>query len=713
MAAIAARGSVAPGTHHRLMHDISTCCTGQEVHFRRSPGVSRLPILAVCRRLCTLCSKMTPFRAVIPSASATFRNPCKACNWHGRASPSTQFSKSRDPEAISFPGFLAIRPGGKQHQKGAHSSATFSSTASMALSVAAAASATSLLCSIAVSQRQGWGHLGSFSSTGLIPLPRRLTSDCRRSSQLHVVRNVTTVKSSVATKPAGAIRKIQRMLESRERSAVEITEEYLSRVGALEPSLHSFLHVASDDEMLTQAAALDRHLAEGKELAALGPLAGVPTGVKDNICTKGMPTTAGSKILEGYRPPYDASVVKRIKDAGALVVGKTNLDEFGMGSSTENSAYFRTANPWDLSRVPGGSSGGSAAAVAANQCVAALGSDTGGSIRLPASFCGLVGLKPTYGRVSRLGLIGYASSLDTIGVLAQSVEDAAIMMGVISGQDICDSTSSHSEVPDYTAGLEPLDSFSSKPLKGVRLGIIKETIGEGDGLEEGVIRGGVDSGVINAIKDAGRHLEELGATLDEVSLPTFALGLPAYYVLATSEASSNLARYDGVRYGLREGGEDNGLAGMYKETRRRGLGPEVKRRILMGTYALSAGYYDAYYKKAQQVRTLVQQDLVRALSIFDALLLPTAPTAAFRLGEKITEPLSMYVGDMMTVNVNLAGLPALVVPCGTVPGGPKGLPVGLQLIGRAFGEGQLLRYGHIFEQTAPVRLGPLPELIPA
>ncbi|GAQ88468.1 aspartyl-tRNA(Asn)/glutamyl-tRNA (Gln) amidotransferase subunit A [Klebsormidium nitens] len=499
--------------------------------------------------------------------------------------------------------------------------------------------------------------------------------------------------ASNADVTTGSIKQLQGDLRSGARSAVEVAKEYLERVAKTEPSVRSFLHVA-EESALEQAAAIDRAIEGGK---ALGPLAGVPIGVKDNICTKGLPSTGGSRILENFTPPYDATAIARLKAAGAVIIGKMNCDEFGMGSSTENSGYHITANPWDLTRVPGGSSGGSAAGVAAGQVMASLGSDTGGSIRQPASFCGVVGLKPTYGLVSRYGLMAYASSLDCIGPLANSVEDAAIVLGAMAGHDEADSTSEKQKVPDYTANLRPASELDSRPLAGVRLGLISETMGEG-----------VDPGVVTAIQAAAAHYEQLGAVVEEVSLPSFRQGLPAYYVLAPSEASSNLSRYDGVRYGLRVEGDE--LTSMYGKTRDQGFGAEVKRRILMGTYALSAGYYDAFYKRAQQVRTLIQRDFQSVLSKYDALLSPTVPTTAYQIGEKTEDPLSMYVGDIMTVNVNLAGLPALVVPCGL----DQGLPVGLQLVGPAFGEAELLRLGHVFEQTNSTwRNADLPELVVA
>lgn len=409
-------------------------------------------------------------------------------------------------------------------------------------------------------------------------------------------------------------------------------------------------------------------------------------GVKDNISTLDMPLTAGSKILENYKPAFDATAVRRMRESGAIVIGKTNLDEFGMGSTTEASAYQVTANPWDLSRVPGGSSGGSAAAVSARQCVVSLGSDTGGSVRQPASFCGVVGLKPTYGRVSRYGLVAYASSLDVIGCFGSSVADTGTLLHAISGHDKFDATSSTRDVPDFSSQFISKDFLESKPLEGLRVGVIRETLGDG-----------VDSEVVSSINGAVTHLEELGCSVTEVSLPFFSLGLPAYYILASSESSSNLSRYDGIRYGNPVVSDD--LNSRYGDSRAEGFGSEVKRRILMGTYALSAGYYDAYYKRAQQVRTLVQKSFKAALDENDILISPAAPSAAYKIGEKKDDPLAMYAGDIMTVNVNLAGLPALVLPCGFIEGGPVGLPVGFQMIGAAFDEEKLLKVGHIFEQT--------------
>lgn len=494
--------------------------------------------------------------------------------------------------------------------------------------------------------------------------------------------------------PASLLRSIAQRVGGRQQPAVEVVKAYLQQLKSVEQQVGAFLAV-DEEGALAQAAAVDAAIARGEPA---GPLAGVPIAVKDNICTADLATSAGSRILQGYAPPYDATSVARLRAAGAVIIGKTNMDEFGMGSTTENSAFKVTRNPWDASRVPGGSSGGSAAAVAARQCAAALGSDTGGSIRQPAHFCGVVGLKPSYGRVSRYGLLSYGSSLDAIGPLAHSVEDAALLLGAMAGHDDADATSSREPVPDFAAGLQPAAQLDSRPLAGVRVGVIA-------GLTEGAA-----PGVGSAVTAALAHLEALGAEVEQVALPTFDQGLPAYYVLALSEASSNLARYDGVRYGPRatEGAAAGDLKAMYSATRGAGFGAEVRRRILMGTYALSAGYYDAYYKRAQQVRTLVQREMGDALSRFDVLACPTAPTAAYPLGDKVSDPLAMYKGDLMTVNLNLSGLPAVVVPCGFAAADSSSgaaaaaLPVGLQLIGRMFGEAPLLRVAHAYEQTAGV-----------
>ncbi|XP_012466114.1 glutamyl-tRNA(Gln) amidotransferase subunit A, chloroplastic/mitochondrial isoform X2 [Gossypium raimondii] len=504
-----------------------------------------------------------------------------------------------------------------------------------------------------------------------------------KSRPFHILSSAQPVTKTSFAADQSQILSIRDSLLNRHLSAVELTHSYLDRLKQTEPHINCFLHVSDPDKVLKQAQDIDDKIKRNEEV---GPLAGVLVAIKDNICTADMPSTGGSYILEGYRPPFDATAVKRLKDLGAIVVGKTNLDEFGMGSTTEASAFKVTANPWDLSRVPGGSSGGSAASVSARQCVVSLGSDTGGSVRQPASFCGVVGLKPTYGRVSRFGLMAYASSLDVIGCFGSSVADTGILLHAISGHDSLDATSSKREVPDFTSQFTSASSLKSRPLEGLRVGLIRETVDAG-----------VDSGVKSAIEGAATHLEQLGCVLKEVSLPSFSLGLPAYYILASSESSSNLSRYDGVRYGNQASSDE--LNALYEESRAKGFGSEVKMRILMGTYALSAGYYDAYYKRAQQVRTIIRKSFKAALDENDILISPAAPSAAYKIGEKKNDPLAMYAGDIMTVNVNLAGLPALVLPCGFVEGGAVGLPVGLQIIGAAFDEEKLVKVGHIFEQT--------------
>lgn len=473
-----------------------------------------------------------------------------------------------------------------------------------------------------------------------------------------------------------SIREIHKQLVKKERSAVEITKEALARIEKLEPKLHSFLLV-TPEQALEQAQKVDAKIAAGEEI---GMLAGIPIAIKDNMCTKGIRTTCGSRILENFVPPYESTVTQKLADAGAIMVGKTNLDEFAMGSSTENSAFQLTANPWDLTRVPGGSSGGSAAAVASEQCTVALGSDTGGSIRQPASFCGVVGMKPTYGLVSRYGLVAYASSLDQIGPFGRTVEDAAILLNAIAGYDPKDATSLKVSIPDYSKFVKP----NLKPKGQRRIGIIKETFGEG--LEPVVER---------AVTKAIELLQELGAEIQVVSCPNFRYGLPAYYIIAPSEASANLARYDGVKYGLREDAEN--LLDMYGKTRAKGFGTEVKRRIAIGTYALSAGYYDAYYLKAQKVRTLIKDDFERAFAQVDVLVCPTAPTTAIKTGEKTADPLSMYLLDLMTIPVNLAGLPALSLPCGF---DEQGLPIGLQMISNVLREDLIFEVAYAYEQAS-------------
>ncbi|MEO0739298.1 MAG: Asp-tRNA(Asn)/Glu-tRNA(Gln) amidotransferase subunit GatA [Cyanobacteria bacterium J06649_12] len=470
------------------------------------------------------------------------------------------------------------------------------------------------------------------------------------------------------------IRTLQQQLTQKERTAVEITQDYLDRLQALEPKLHSFLAVTSD-KALAQAQQVDDAIAAG---TSLGPLAGIPIALKDNLCTKGIRTTCASKILEGFVPPYESTVTQRLADAGAIFLGKTNMDEFAMGSSTENSAYQLTANPWNISCVPGGSSGGSAAAVAADQAPISLGSDTGGSIRQPAAYCGVVGMKPTYGLVSRFGLVAFASSLDQIGPFSRTVEDAAILLGAIAGHDTKDSTSLKVTIPDYTQHLKT-------DLKGKRIGLVKETFGEG-----------IDKDVATAMDAAIEQMKKLGAEIVEISCPNFKYGLPTYYIIAPSEASSNLARYDGVRYGQRA--ETDNLLSMYKQTRAEGFGAEVKRRIMIGTYALSAGYYDAYYLQAQKVRTLIKQDFEAAFKDVDVLMTPTVPSTAFKAGAKVDDPLSMYLSDLMTITVNLAGLPGLSLPCGF---DQAGLPIGMQLIGNALREDTLFEVASAYEHATP------------
>lgn len=472
-----------------------------------------------------------------------------------------------------------------------------------------------------------------------------------------------------------SIRELHQQIIDKERTSVEITQDALDRIQALEPKVHSFLHITAD-HALEQARQVDAKIAAGEEI---GMLAGIPIGIKDNMCTQGIPTTCASRILENFVPPYESTVTQKLKDAGAVMVGKTNLDEFAMGSSCETSSYQQTANPWDLSRVPGGSSGGSATAVAASECVVALGSDTGGSIRLPASFCGIVGMKPTYGLVSRYGLVAYASSLDQIGPFGRTVEDAAILLNAIAGYDPNDSTSLKLEIPEYTKSLQP-----DLKSQGLKIGIIKETFGEG-----------LDPVIAKAVQKAIEQLKSLGAEVQEISCPRFRYGLPAYYIIAPSEASANLARYDGVKYGFRTPEAEN-LLEMYKKTRAAGFGAEVKRRIMLGTYALSAGYYDAYYLKAQKVRTLIKQDFEQAFEKVDVLVCPTAPTTAFKAGEKTSDPLTMYLSDLMTIPVNLAGLPGMSIPCGY---DDQGLPIGLQLIGKVLGEQQLFQVAYAYEQS--------------
>jgi len=478
-----------------------------------------------------------------------------------------------------------------------------------------------------------------------------------------------------------SIEQAAELLAKKEISSEQLTRAALDRIRATEPELHSFITV-TDEAALAQARTADVRRARGET----GPLLGVPVGIKDIILTKGIRTTAGSKILHNFIAPYDATVTRRLLDAGAVCVGKLNCDEFAMGSSTENSAYEVTRNPWDKRRVPGGSSGGSAAAIAAHQCLGTLGTDTGGSIRQPAACCGVVGIKPTYGRVSRYGVIAYASSLDQVGPMANSVTGCAHMLQAIAGHDPADSTSVNRPVPDYVGRLDGA-------VKGLRVAIPREYFVEGMQPE-----------VEQAVRAAVRVLQQLGAAVNGVSLPHTEYAIPAYYLIATAEASSNLARYDGIKYGLRCA-EGEGLLGMYQRTRASGFGTEVKRRIMLGTYALSAGYYDAYYLKAQKIRTLIRRDFEQVFTTHDLIVTPTAPTTAFRIGEKTSDPLQMYLSDIFTISINLAGLPGLSLPCGF---DKAGLPIGLQIVGRPFEEERVFQAAYAYEQATEWHLKPVP-----
>jgi aspartyl-tRNA(Asn)/glutamyl-tRNA(Gln) amidotransferase subunit A len=468
-----------------------------------------------------------------------------------------------------------------------------------------------------------------------------------------------------------------------EVSAVEVTQAHLDRIVAVDPEVRAFLHVAGTGA-LAAAEDVDRKRAAGEPL---GPLAGVPLALKDVLTTKDMPTTCGSRILEGWRPPYDATVTRRLRDAGVIILGKTNMDEFAMGSSTENSAFGPSANPWDLGRVPGGSSGGSAAAVAAYEAPLAIGTDTGGSIRQPAAVCGIVGMKPTYGGSSRYGLVAFASSLDTPGPLARTVLDAALLHEVMSGHDPCDATSVDAPVPPVVAAARQAD------VAGLRVGVVAEFSGEG-----------YQSGVLARFSEAVELLELLGAKVTEVSCPHFSYALPAYYLIAPSEASSNLARFDAMRYGLRVGDDGARSADeVMSLTRAAGFGQEVKRRIMLGTYALSSGYYDAYYGKAQQVRTLISRDFDAAFEQVDVLVSPTTPTTAFPLGERVDDPLAMYLADLCTIPSDLAGNAAISVPCGLAP--EDGLPVGLQIMAPALADDRTYRVAAAVEAALVQRWG--------
>jgi len=461
-------------------------------------------------------------------------------------------------------------------------------------------------------------------------------------------------------------------LRKHELSSQELTLAAFQRISETDDKVHAYITLCRD-AALAQAREADERL---KQDGNAQPLLGIPIAVKDNFLTRGLRTTCASKILGDFMPPYDATVIKHIRDAGAVITGKTNLDEFAMGSSAENSAFFPTRNPWNMERVPGGSSGGSAAAVAADQCVAALGTDTGGSIRQPAAFCGVVGLKPTYGRVSRYGIIAFASSMDQVGPITKDVRDCALMLEAIAGHDPADSTSTDRSVPRYSDAL-------TGDVKGLRLGVPKEYFISGIAPE-----------VEHAVRDAIRLLETNGAVVEEISLPHTEYAVAVYYIVATAEASSNLARYDGMRFGHRAGAKD--LLETYMLSREEGFGPEVKRRIMLGTYALSAGYYDAYYLKAQGVRALIKQNFDAAFQRCDAIITPTAPSTAFKIGEKIEDPLQMYLSDIYTISVNLAGLPALSLPCGFDGGG---MPIGLQIIGKHFDEATILRLAYAYEQA--------------
>ncbi|MGE5582689.1 MAG: Asp-tRNA(Asn)/Glu-tRNA(Gln) amidotransferase subunit GatA [Bacillota bacterium] len=466
---------------------------------------------------------------------------------------------------------------------------------------------------------------------------------------------------------------LQELLRKKEIKAVEITESVLERTAQVEGEVHSFITLTAEQAM-ADAARVDALIAKGGELP---PLAGVPVAIKDNISTAGIRTTCASKILENYIPPYDALVVEKLKDEQAVIIGKTNLDEFAMGSSTENSGLFPTRNPWDPEAVPGGSSGGSAAAVSSGETILALGSDTGGSIRQPAAYCGVVGLKPTYGRVSRYGLVAYASSLDQIGPLTKDVTDCALLLQAIAGYDPRDSTSVDLPVPDYLQEMR-------QGIKGLKIGLPRE-----------YLAGGISEPVRKAVEDAVKVFKDLGAEVNDISLPYTDYALAAYYIIAPAEASSNLARYDGVRYGRRTVEQVPDSVALFMKTRREGFGAEVKRRIMIGTYVLSSGYYDAYYLKAQQVRTLIREDFSRAFKRCDLILTPAAPSVAFKIGAKTQDPLEMYLEDICTVTCNLAGIPGMVIPGGF----HQGMPIGIQLMGPAFKEENLLRAAFSFEQA--------------
>ena len=474
------------------------------------------------------------------------------------------------------------------------------------------------------------------------------------------------------------IHEMHDLLIKKKITSMDATEAFYQRIQEVDEKIGAYL-ILTREEAFRQADEVDRKMSRGEEI---GDLTGIPLGIKDILCTKGIETTCASKILDGYIPFYDGTAVRRLKERNSVFLGKLNMDEFAMGSSTENSGFQITRNPWDLTRIPGGSSGGSAAAVAADECMAALGTDTGGSIRQPAACCGVVGMKPTYGRVSRYGLVAFASSLDQIGPITKDVEDCAILMNAISGYDPCDSTSVNVEVPDYKLSL-------TRDVKGIRIGIPEEYFVEG-----------MDPDVEKSVKEAIEYFKKWGGEVKSISLPHTEFAVATYYIICTAEASSNLARYDGVKYGLRSKGHRD-LMEMYTKTRANGFGKEVKRRIILGTYVLSAGYYEAYYRKASQVRTLMRNDFEEAFRQVDVIVTPTAPTPAFRIGEKVEDPLQMYLSDIDTIPVNLAGIPAISIPCGF---SRANLPIGLQIMGRHFDEKTLLRVAYTFEQNTDFHL---------
>ncbi|MBI1824546.1 MAG: Asp-tRNA(Asn)/Glu-tRNA(Gln) amidotransferase subunit GatA [Nitrospirae bacterium] len=473
------------------------------------------------------------------------------------------------------------------------------------------------------------------------------------------------------------------LLKKKEISSEELVKSVWERIDEVEPKISAF-NSFQKEETLKNALKMDLKMREGKFNS---PLAGIPIAIKDNICTEGFRTTCSSRMLENFVSPYDATVIKKLKEADSILIGKTNMDEFAMGSSTENSAFKKSRNPWDIERIPGGSSGGSAAAVSADECMGALGSDTGGSIRQPAACCGVVGFKPTYGRVSRFGLVAFASSLDQIGPITKDVTDAAIMLNAISGHDPSDSTSSTRTSEDYTKALRP-------EVRGIKIGIPKE-----------YLIPGIDTEIEKSVMAAVKIWEKCGAEVSEISLPHTAYAVATYYILATAEASSNLERYDGVKYGYRSSGVKL-LNDMYEKSRAEGFGPEVKRRIMLGTYALSSGYYDAYYKKAQQVRTLFIRDFTNAFKKVDVIVTPTTPTPAFKIGEKVQDPLQMYLSDIFTISANLAGIPAVSLPGGF---SSQGMPIGIQVMGRYFEESILLNMAYAFEQASGIH-NPKPNL---